>query len=365
MATASKKLQHHNHYISILCGGSGPRLWPLSRASHPKQFLKLFGKTSLLQQTLQRAQKIVPNKNIFITTNKKYLSLIKKELPKSIPAKNIVAEPKKKNTLMAMLYTASIINKINPSAVLTFFPADHFINKLDKFIKNIKKCAQIAINSNSIVIIGIKPTRPDPSYGYAITKKYFSAKIKPVVKFIEKPSRVKAQKLIKKKNTYWNSGIYTFTPKTLFEETEKYQSQYSINLINTYINKAYEQCPKLPIDTGISQKSKKIKLIPATFLWSDIGEWETIFNQLNKDDNNNAILDKNTIYASIDSKNCLLSSKPKKLIGLVNVENMAIIDTNDALLVCNLKNAFDLRNLIGQIVTDKRKAPFFLKHNNK
>ncbi|MBU1088969.1 hypothetical protein KKA02_03780 [Patescibacteria group bacterium] len=356
----AKTQKNPHHYITILCGGTGPRLWPLSRASHPKQFLKLFGKTSLLRQTIKRSQKIVPSKNIFITTNKKYLSLIKKELPKNIPAKNILAEPQKKNTLMAMLFSSFKIKQLDPNAVITFFPSDHFIDKIDKFVKNIKECAQIAIDSNSIVIIGIKPTRPDPSYGYVITKKFFSGKVKPVNSFIEKPDPIKAQKLIKKKNTYWNSGIYTFTPKTLFEEIEKYQPQYSFNLIKVDVDKAYKQCPKLSIDVGISQLSKKLKLIPADFAWSDIGEWETIFNQSAKDKENNAKLDKDTTFVTIDSQGCLLKSDKNKLIGLVGIKDIAVIDTKDALLICDLKKALNVRDLVGKIVSTKKTINYFL-----
>ncbi|RLC35230.1 hypothetical protein DRH14_01390 [Candidatus Shapirobacteria bacterium] len=361
MAKTTKKNPHH--YIAILCGGTGPRLWPMSRASRPKQFIKLFNQQSLLSQTIKRSLKIVSPKNIFIVTNQKYLSQIKKELPKTIPNQNILAEPRKKNTLMAILFASVKIQQIDPQSVITFMPADHFIDKVPNFVKNIQDSAKLASTTKSIVILGIKATRPDPSYGYVLTKKMSIGPVRRVLKFIEKPKNKQAKKLYKKKNVFWNSGIYTLNPQTIFEETEKYQPQYSLNLLTNKTNLAYQQCPHLSIDTAISQKSKRLQLIPATFKWSDVGEWETIYKQLKKDKNKHANL-RQSQYLSYQSKGCLIKAPTKKLVGLVGVENLAIIDTEDALLVCDLSRAFNVRDLVGQIVSSSQQADYFLKNKS-
>lgn len=363
----SKKL---NHYAVILCGGTGPRLWPLSRASHPKQFLNLFSPQSLLQETVHRAQKIVPSKNIFVVTNNRYLPQISLQLKKIIPSQNIISEPQKKNTSMAILLAVARIESIDPSPfVVTSFPSDHYIQKIPKFIKDIKKSAQIAINNHQIVLLGAKPTFPNPAYGYILSKKT-QANFHHITKFVEKPTPPIAKKLISQ-NAFWNSGIYTFTSETILSEFAKYQKTYYQlyqklldNPTNqTLVNKIYQLSPSLAIDTAISEKSEKMAVIPINFDWSDIGQWNTIHQKSSKDKNKNATLLSNTKFVSIDSTNCLIHGQKDKLIGLVDINNLAVIDTPDALLICNLSTdaSYKMRDLIGEIVKDKKTADYFLK----
>jgi len=367
----SKKI---NHYAVILCGGTGPRLWPLSRASHPKQFLNLFSPQSLLQETVIRAQKIVPSKNIFVVTNEKYLPQISLQLKKFVPSQNIIPEPQKKNTSMAILLALAHIESVDPSPfVVTTFPADHYIQKIPRFIKDIKKSSQIAINNHQIVLLGIKPTFPNPAYGYILSKKT-QANFYHITKFVEKPTPPVAKKLISQ-NAYWNSGIYTFTSETILSEFAKHQKTYYQlyqKLLDdptkeTLVNKIYQLSPSLAIDTAISEKSNKMAVIPVSFDWSDIGQWNTIYQKVTKDKNKNSTLSTNTQFVSIDSSNCLINGQKNKLIGLVDVSNMAIIDTPDALLICNLSTdaSYKMRDLIGEIVKDKKTADYFLKTHDQ
>ena len=363
MASLPKK--SNNHFIAILCGGSGPRLWPLSRASNPKQFLSIFGQQSVLTQTVNRALKIVKPSHIFIVTNQKYLPKIKTHLHHLIPDKNIIAEPLKKNTLMAMLYTSLIIDKIQPNPTITFLPSDHYIKSDKPFITDIKSAAKLAVTFKSIVIFGITPTSANPSYGYVQTVKTKNDHQK-VTKFVEKPTIPIIKKLIKSKSVYWNSGIYTLPANTLFEQVGKYQPQYSINLINKNPKRAYQKCPRLSIDVGISQHADNILLIPANFIWSDIGEWKSIHQLLKKDKNQNSKFDKLTNFIAVNSQNCLIKTSQSKIVGLVGVKDLAIIDTPDSLLVCRLDDAFHVRDLIGQMVKSKKTIDYFLKtHDHK
>jgi len=356
------------HYIVILCGGTGPRLWPLSRVDHPKQFLKIFTDNSLLKETVLRAQKIVPPENIYIITNKKYQNLIQKDLKTLVKSRNIIGEPQKKNTAMAILYATAIISNLNPEAVISTFPADHFIGSNTNFTKDIKRAASIA-SSNSIVTIGIKPTSPSPSFGYITV----DSKNK-VSKFTEKPTVNEAQKLITKKNCYWNSGIYTFSIKNLINEFHLYAKEYlplytqlQENLNHQrVIDKIYSLSPTLPIDVAISEKSKNFVLIPATFYWNDIGEWKSIYQELPKKENQIAPLSKDVQYVEIGSKNCLVSANSKKLVGLIDVNNLAIIDSPDALLICNIAKdgSFRVRDLITKIVQNPKIKHFFTGKND-
>jgi len=358
MASLPKK--SNNHFIAILCGGSGPRLWPLSRASNPKQFINILGQQSLLTQTVNRALKIVGPDQIFIVTNQKYLQKIKLHLHQLIPDKNIISEPLKKNTLMAMLYTSVRIDKIHPNPIITFLPSDHYIKSNKPFIADIKSAAKLATASKSIVIFGITPTSVNPSYGYVQTSKTKNNH-KKVTKFIEKPNIPTIKSLIRSKSVYWNSGIYTIPASTLFTQVSKYQPQYSINLINKNLQRAYQKCPRLSIDVGISQHADNILLIPAGFTWSDIGEWKSIHQLLKKDKNQNSKFDKFTKFISINSQNCLIKSSQSKIVGLVGVKDLAIIDTPDGLLVCRLDDAFYVRDLIGEMVKSKKTIDYFEK----
>ena len=203
-------------YVLILCGGSGPRLWPLSRADSPKQFLKLFGSQSVLTQTIVRATKITKKENIFLVTNHKYADQAKKETSGKILPKNILLEPSKKNTTMAIIYGTSVIKNVNPNAVIVCFPSNHLIRNTKLFKTDILSAAKLARSTNSLVAIGTKPQNPNPSYGYLVPKEYKKGIIT-VSKFVEKPDFVQAQKLISQ-NTFWNSGIYIFSVNTIVQE---------------------------------------------------------------------------------------------------------------------------------------------------
>jgi len=358
METTLKSKSSPN-FIVILCGGSGPRLWPLSRTSNPKQFLNILSPDSLLSQTVNRALKIVPIDHIYIVTNRKYSQKIKKHTPANFPPQNIILEPQKKNTLMAMLYTSLLIEKKYPQATISFFPSDHFIKRQIQFSRLIKKSFNLAKTTDSIVIFGIKPTSINSSYGH-IQVKDKQADFYTIKKFYEKPNPATIKKISQNNTVFWNSGIYTFTVKTLIDLVEKHQPQYSFNLIDKNISRAYQKCPNLSIDVGISQKTNRILLIPATFFWSDIGEWGSIHQLLRKNANQISLLTKDSLFLSIDSQNCLISGSPQKLIGLVGVKNLAIIDTPQGLLICHLNKSSSVRDLVGQMVSHKHTASYFL-----
>ncbi len=354
------------HYIFILCGGTGPRLWPLSRKHNPKQFLSLFSKDSVLEQTIKRAQRVVNTENIYIVSTNNYINKIIKIAQKFNLTKNIIIEPEKKNTALAILYATTKIKKNNPNAVISTLPSDHYIKNILRFKQTLNKAKRIAWQTNTIITIGIKPTGPNPSYGYISTKKkiedYYT-----VSKFVEKPNPKKAQKLIEK-DSYWNSGIYTFNISTLISEFENLQPEYfeifkklEQNLdYPKKIQQIYKQSPDLAIDKAISEKSSKMTMIKATFDWSDIGEWKAIFLNSNKKKDNLAILNPKTQFLSTNSQNCLISGTDERLIGLVGVNNLAIIDTPDALLVCNLDSSFNVRDLVSLIVKHKKYKTYFL-----
>ena len=361
-------LQKTSHYIVILSGGTGPRLWPLSRVDRPKQFLNIFSENSLLKDTFLRAKRIVPSKNIYIVTNEKYLSQTKQSLKNLVLPQNILCEPQKKNTALAILYASAFISQIDPQAVITTFPSDHFISQLSNFDNDLKKSLKLA-QKNNIVAFGIKPNSPSPSFGYITTDSQNH-----IIQFIEKPSVSLAQKLIQKNNCYWNSGIYTFKIDHLIEEFKLHAKEYlplyhklQENLKQArVIKKIYSLSPSLAIDVAISEKSKNMSLIPASFNWNDIGEWKSIYQELPKIGNKFAVLPKDVKFLEVNSKNCLISADPQKIVGLVDVNNLAIIDTKDALLICNIAydGSFHVRDLVSKIVQNLKFKHFFTGKND-
>lgn len=358
-----------NQYIVILCGGTGPRLWPMSRAYHPKQFLNLFGKKSLLEQTVSRAQKITSSKNIFIVSNHRYQSKLDKYISKKIPSSNIIYEPAKKNTAMAILLATCLIKKKNPQAVIVTMPSDHYINQSLKFTKTIRRSMDISQKYHQIVTIGIRPNFANPSFGYIVPQKK-AQKISQVNLFIEKPDVDTAQTLIKK-GAFWNSGIYTFTADTMIDEFQNLQPDFkpiinkllSEDQLSKIIKNVYKISPDIPIDRAISEKSRNLLVIPIESDWSDVGEWKSIYQQLKQDKNGFSLLNQDTQILQSGSKNCLISGQKNKLIGLVNVENLAVIDTPDGLLICNLSGdgSSRVRDIVTQIVKNKKYHQYFLK----
>lgn len=350
-----------------MCGGSGPRLWPLSRSPRPKQFLKLFTKRSLIQETVARFCSVVPPQNIYIISHQKYLSQLKNDLGNVVPFNNYISEPQKKNTALAVLYGTTIIKSHHPTAIITVSPSDHYVGNIKNFKKDLTKSYRICSNNKLIVTIGIRPTHPNPGFGYILSSNTKDT-ISMVNKFIEKPTEFDAQILIKK-GALWNAGIYTYDVSTMLNEFQKYQPNY-FNFIEKLtknhqsVKQVYLKSDTLPIDKAISEKSKILSIIPATFNWSDVGEWYAIWQHLSTKSQDGIVhLGNQGKHVSVNSKNCLLFGPPRKLTGLVGLNNLAIIDTPDSLLVCNLHDTYAVRNLVTQIVENPELKKYFLNNH--
>jgi mannose-1-phosphate guanylyltransferase len=353
-----------------MCGGSGPRLWPLSRATLPKQFLQLFSDNSLIKETYNRFKRFVPIENIFFISHQKYLEELRAEFGKSIPSQNYITEPDKKNTAMAILHGALVIKKHNPNAIISAVPADHFIDKLPKFKRDLQLAYRLAQTGDNIVAIGIKPTYANPGFGYILTSKV-NHEYSQVSHFVEKPSVTDAQILIKK-DALWNSGMYTFSPDNIIKELSIHAPSYrpiidqlSTSTSKATIKSAYALSPTLPIDKAVSEKTKKLIIFPATFSWSDVGEWHAIWQHLQPTKDGLVVLRQKGQYVAVNSKNCLISGSNKKLIGLVGLNNLAIIDTPDSLLVCSLHDSFSVRELVKKIVSDPLLKKYFLNKHER
>ena len=343
-------------YPVILSGGSGTRLWPQSRLSFPKQFLKVNSNYTLIQETLLR----IKNKKIFhspiLICNDEHRFLIAEQLRElGIKPKLIILEPVGKNTAAAVTVASLIIKKIDENAKILVLSSDHKINKTNNFHKIISNCARTC-DQNKIIIFGVKPNQPDKNFGYIKKGKVFDKKNNTfyVDEFKEKPSLDKAKKYLKNKNFFWNSGIFFFKANLILKEIELYdknilkQSNNSIKYASKDLDflrlskKYFSKIISKPIDISVIEKSKKVVVKNFNIEWSDVGSWPSIFNLSKKDKQNNLI--KGSIEIN-NVKNSFIQSENQQAM-VINQQNLIIISTKDALLVMpNDKNINIKKNI--------------------
>lgn len=343
------------NYAVILAGGVGSRFWPFSRELEPKQFIKIVGEESLLQATIQRLKGVVELKNIYIITNNIYFYEVKAQISKfSIPNKNIILEPQGKNTAPAIGLCARLISQIDKNAILLILPSDHYIKNIENFKKTIKRALDCAKN-DLLVTIGIKPANPSTGYGYIKTNDKKNGYLK-VEKFLEKPDLDKAKKYFKHKNFYWNSGMFIWKAAVFLEEAKIYLPKLYANLqmINSVndIPKVWPKIKPISVDYGIMEHSKRIALIAANFYWTDLGSWEALAEIFPKDKKDNLV---HGDSLNLDSHGLCVFTRGNRLISTIGIKNTVIVDTPDALLVCDRDKTQDVKKLVEKLKLLKRK----------
>lgn len=328
----------------ILAGGSGTRLWPLSRERYPKQFIKLQGKLdSLFQETFKRGLLISNIDDIYVVTNEKYKFLVMgavEELGYSFKEDNILVEPEAKNTLPAIYAGVNKIIKTAHDSVVVF-PSDHMITKNEEFASIIKESE--SLTNDSIITFGIQPDGPNIGYGYISPgeKKLNGYKVN---SFKEKPTPEKAEEYISK-GYYWNAGIFMFDSALFSREVEKYSFEiFTAFETSDNIKDAFSKInTKISIDYGIMEKSDKVAVVPVNIGWNDLGSFDSFYDIFEEDENKNISDDQNII---IDSKNNLIQSYNGKIVAAVGVEDLIIIDNRDALLVCKKDQSQKVKKVV-------------------
>ena len=347
-----------NNYHVIIAGGSGSRFWPKSRQRKPKQLLKIFNKNSMIRLTFNRIKSISNPSNILIVASRKICVLIMKELPE-VPSKNFIIEPSRKNTAPAIGLAAAHILSRNKNAVMSVYPADHLITDTLKFNKIINKGINFVKSNPSIVTLGIKPSFPSSGYGYIQFCENLSDEneIYKVKTFAEKPNIKTAQRFLNSGEFLWNSGIFIFKVQTILSEMKTHMSELHESLLNIYkacnkneydviLKKEWDLIKPESIDYGIMEKVKDtVYTIKADFGWSDMGTWKSIYDLIPKDEKG-MIAKGNTI--SIKSKNSLILSE-EKLTAIIGLEDIAIINTNDATLVMPINMAEHVKKVVDHL----------------
>ncbi len=341
----------------ILCGGSGTRLWPLSRKNFPKQFLTLYSDKSLLQETYLRMREIMPKESIFFITGKdNFFNVLNqiRELEKHFPENQILTEPASRNTAPAITYAVKHIAEVvkaDLDSQIIFLPADHYIGNREKYLALIKESA--AKTNGHIGTIGITPTKAEIGYGYIRKGKIMDGFFQ-VLEFKEKPDRATAEKYLASGEYAWNSGMYIFSSRTFIRELREHSPEiyeFMKQPMEKFLEN-FETLPSISVDYAISEKSKNAIVFEGEFGWNDIGSFDSLAEL--------ALQDKNPKYASFDSKNIFMHSETGKFMAALGVEDINVIESADSILVQKRGRGEDVKKITEYLKEQNLKE---LEHN--
>lgn len=340
----------------ILCGGSGTRLWPLSRKNFSKQFLNLYSSKSLLQETYTRSRQLMPGKNIFfVTNNENRFNVINqiKDIDPDFNENQVLIEPASLNTAPAILFAMKHLTDEDALSVeepVVFLPADHYIGNVPEFVKILTQAGEFV--RDTIGTIGISAVKPETGYGY-IKKGEFHDGYAKADAFVEKPSLETAKEYIATGDYVWNSGMYIFNAKTFFEEIERFAPELHAlaALKMSEFIEAFSSLESVSIDNALSEKSDKVVVFEGDFGWNDIGS----FDSLAEIAENNEDVNIETRHIEVDSKNVFVHSTSNRLVATLGVEDLIVIENNDSILIQKRGRSEDVKKVVAQLRADNAK----------
>jgi len=350
---------NEHQYAVIMAGGIGSRFWPMSRQNYPKQFLDILntGQT-LIQSTFQRLSDFIPPENIYVVTSTEYLHIVKEQLP-MIRKENILGEPSRKNTAPCIAYISFKLLAKDPKALLVVAPADHLVLDRIAFKKVCLEALSFVGKHNALITLGITPLKPNTGYGYiqrelqSVTDNVYKVKT-----FTEKPNLELAKTFLASGDFLWNAGIFVWQVKNIIKAFEAHLPEmYDVfvaekDAFNTpgeqkALEHIYPLCTTISIDFGIMEKANNVYVIPASFGWSDLGTWNSAYENLEKDGMANAIAGKKVLV--IDASKCIVHSGNKKLMVLQGLENFIVVDTPDVLLICKRDKEQEIKDYVAEV----------------
>lgn len=344
-----------------MAGGVGSRFWPVSTNSFPKQFHDMLGTgETLIQKTFNRLGKLIPKENIFILTNEKYNDLVFEQLP-GVTQRQVLLEPAMRNTAPCILYASLKIQKENPDAVMIVAPSDHWIEDETTFIDNVQQCFDACEQNDMLTTLGIKPTFPNTGYGYIKFEKESEGDIKKVAQFTEKPDYDTAKQFLATGSYLWNAGIFIWSAKSITKAFAQYQEKMTalfsdgISSYNTddeipFINENYGEAENISIDYAILEKAPNVHVLPVSFDWNDLGTWGSLYSKLDKDENQNAVVNADTY--TVDANNNIIRTEGKKVVVVDGISDYIIVDRDDVLLIYPKSKEQDIKK-IRSAVQDK------------
>jgi mannose-1-phosphate guanylyltransferase len=350
---------NRHDYAVILAGGVGSRFWPLSRNRFPKQFIDFLGTgKSLLQLSYERFAQIYPKERLFVTTNESYLPIVKEQLP-GISAERILIEAVRKNTAPCIAYACYKIASLDPEATVVIAPSDHVITQEHTFLESVKRGVGLAHKKDSIITLGIEPTRPDTGYGYI---QFMEDKIEDgffrVKTFVEKPPAELAKTFFQSGDFLWNAGIFISNVRTLLNAYHHYlpevndifkegKKKYNTPQEKEFIAHAFATSPSVSIDHGILEKAKNVNVIRSRFGWSDLGTYASLYETLPKDYLGNAVSGKHVLI--YDAANSLVIAPHEKLVVLQGLDEFIVVDSGDVLLICEKSKEQEIKQMVSDI----------------
>jgi mannose-1-phosphate guanylyltransferase len=352
-----------HYYVAIMAGGIGSRFWPMSRQNYPKQFLDILntGKT-MIQWTYERFAGMVPPENILVVTTKEYESIVQEQLP-NLPVDNILSEPARKNTAPCIAYVSFKIFQKDPKASLIVAPADHLIMDQPEFVRVCGQALDFVNHINAFVTLGMKPTYPNTGYGYIQHEAMEVApNVNKVKTFTEKPNLELARTFLASGDFLWNAGIFIWAVKNIITAFEKYlpeiyevfdaeREHFNTTAEHQAIERIYPQCTNISIDFGIMEKAENVYVIPSSFGWSDLGTWNSAYENYDKDYQGNAIAGDNVLL--VDATDCMVHAANNKLLLLQGLHDFIVVDTDDVLLICKKEKEQDIKDYVAEVKRKK------------
>lgn len=351
-----------NVFAVIMAGGVGTRFWPRSRERSPKQLLEIAGEKTMIQNTVQRLNSFVAPKNTFVVTNKLQKSSIVKQVP-SIPTENILVEPIGRNTAPCIGLAAMFVHRLDPNGVMVALPADHVIRDEKEFLRVVEIGVGVAHESSSLVTIGIQPTHPETGYGYIQIVEEGRAdegklpmEVFRVKTFAEKPNLPTALRFVESGDFLWNSGMFIWRADVILNEIKRslpelhghlmsIEPSLGTSLFEPSLEHAYGLIRGISIDYGVMEKSSNVFVIRGDFGWNDVGSWDEVYRLASKDEQGNHFHGK---VISFNTKNSYVHTN-EKLVATVGVNDLIIINTPDALLICRRGTSQDVKEIVDHL----------------
>ena len=357
----------HNFCV-IMAGGIGARFWPMSRTSHPKQFIDILGTgETLIQQTYKRFKRICPKENIYIVTNEIYKTLVQTQIPE-ITSQQILMEPSRRNTAPCVAYANYCILERDPNARIVVAPSDHIILKEEIFLQNVESALEAATEHDWLLTLGIRPSRPDTGYGYiqyVDGKKHVYPKEKQIRKvktFTEKPNLELAQTFLQCGDFLWNAGIFIWSLKSIMKAFEQYLpdvdglfklgvGKYGTKVEKAFIASTYTVCKSISIDYGVMENADNVYVLAADFGWSDLGTWGSLYENRTRDKKGNTVVGKHVML--YDSSNCIINMPKDKVAVLQGLNDYIVVESENVLLVCRKTDEQQIRQFVNDVMLEK------------
>jgi mannose-1-phosphate guanylyltransferase len=352
-----------HHYVAIMAGGIGSRFWPKSRTNFPKQFLDILntGKT-LIQWTFDRYKDFIPTENIFVVTSEEYIGIVAEQLP-LLPKENILGEPSRKNTAPCIAYISFKLIQKDPLASLIVAPSDHLILDNIAYKKVCHEALSFVNKHNAFITLGIKPTHPNTGYGYIQFEQHaIMDNVYKVKTFTEKPNLELAKTFMSSGEFLWNAGIFVWQVKNvltafehhlpeMFEVFSAEKDKFNTPEEKEALEQIYPQCTNISIDFGIMEKAHNVYVIPSSFGWSDLGTWNSAYDNFDKDYLENAVAGNNVVV--VDATKCMVHVPDEKLVLIQGLDDFIVVDTDDVLLICQKTKEQEIKEYVAEVKRKK------------